>query len=65
VVRKEDYTARKEELAVRTAPEQGTQAADDFILDIPMNVVTEVGGKYVANIGLGTLREQLQHVAAA
>jgi len=65
VVRKEDYTARKEELAVSTASEQGTEAADDFILDIPMNVVTEVGGKYVANIGLGTLREQLQHVAAA
>ena len=65
VVRKEDYTARKEELAVRTASEQGTQAADDLILDIPMNVVTEAGGKYVANIGLGTLREQLQHVAAA
>ena len=64
VVRKEDYTARKEELAVSTASEQGTQAADDFILDIPMNVVTEVGGKYVANIGLGTLREQLQRVAA-
>ena len=41
------------------------QAADDLILDIPMNVVTEAGGKYVANIGLGTLREQLQHVAAA
>jgi len=65
VVRKEDYTARKEELAVRTASEQGTQAADDLVLDIPMNVVTEAGGKYVANIGLGTLREQLQHVAAA
>ena len=65
VVRKEDYTARKEELAVSTASEQGTEAADDFILDIPMNVVTEAGGKYVANIGLGTLREQLQHVAAA
>ena len=64
VVRKEDYTARKEELAVSTASEQGTDAADDFILDIPMNVVTEVGGKYVASIGLGTLREQLQHVAA-
>jgi hypothetical protein len=30
-----------------------------------MNVVTEAGGKYVANIGLGALREQLQHVAAA
>ena len=65
VVRKEDYTARKEELAVRTASEHGTQAADDLILDIPMNVVTEAGGKYVASIGLGTLREQLQHVAAA
>jgi len=24
-------------------------AHDDLILDIPMNVVTEVGGKYVAN----------------
>jgi hypothetical protein len=65
VVRKDDYTARKEELAVRTASEQGTEAAGDLILDIPMNVVTEAGGKYVANIGLGTLREQLQHVAAA
>jgi DNA invertase Pin-like site-specific DNA recombinase len=63
VVRKEDYTARKEELAVSTASEQGTEAADDFILDIPMNVVTEAGGKFVASIGLGTLREQLQHVA--
>jgi hypothetical protein len=65
VVRKEDYTARKEELAVRTASEQGTEAADDLTLDIPMNAVTEAGGKYVVNIGLGTLREQLQHVAAA
>jgi hypothetical protein len=65
VVRKEDYTGRKEELAVRTAFEHGTQVADDLILDIPMNVVTEAGGKYVASIGLGTLREQLQHVAAA
>jgi site-specific DNA recombinase len=65
VVREEDYTGRKEELAIRTASEHGTQAADDLILDIPMNVVTEAGGKYVANIGLGTLREQLQHVAAA
>jgi DNA invertase Pin-like site-specific DNA recombinase len=65
VVRREDYTARKEELAVSTASKQGTQAADDLILDIPMNVVTEAGGKYVASIGLGTLREQLQHVAAA
>jgi hypothetical protein len=30
-----------------------------------MNVVTEAGGQYVVNIGLGTLREQLQCVAAA
>jgi hypothetical protein len=58
VVRKEDFT-------VRMVSEQGTQAADDLVLDIPMNVVTEVGNDWVVNIGLGTLREQLQHVAAA
>jgi site-specific DNA recombinase len=57
VVRKEDFT-------IRMVSSQGTQAADDLILDIPMNVVAEVGDKYVASIGLGTLREQLQHVAA-
>jgi hypothetical protein len=44
--------------------DKGTQAADDLVLDIPMNVVIEVGNNWVANIGLGTLREQLQHVAA-
>lgn len=58
VVRKEDYT-------IRMSSGHGTQAADDLILDIPMNVVAEVGDKWVASIGLGTLREQLQHVAAA
>ena len=57
VVRKEDFT-------IGMVFEQGTQAADDLILDIPMNVVTEVGDGWVVNIGLGTLREQLQHVAA-
>jgi site-specific DNA recombinase len=57
VVRKEDFT-------VRMVSEQGTQTADDLVLDIPMNVVAEVGGNWVVNIGLGTLREQLQHVAA-
>jgi hypothetical protein len=57
VVRKEDFT-------VRMISDQGTQAADDLILDIPMNVVAEVGKDWVVNIGLGTLREQLQHVAA-
>jgi hypothetical protein len=44
--------------------EQGTQAADDLVLEIPMNVVAEVGKDWVVNIGLGTLREQLQHIAA-
>ncbi|HUN32553.1 MAG TPA: recombinase family protein [Trebonia sp.] len=57
VVRQEDYT-------ISMPSGQGTQAADDLILDIPMNVVTEVADKFVVNIGLGTLREQLQHVAA-
>jgi len=57
VVREEDFT-------ISAASEQGTQAADDLVLDIPMNVVAEVPGKFVVNIGLGTLREQLQHVAA-
>jgi site-specific DNA recombinase len=57
VVRKEDFT-------VSMVSEQGTQAADDVVLDIPMNVVTEVGDKWVVSIGLGTLREQLQHVEA-
>ena len=58
VVRKEDYT-------ISIPSGQDPQAADDLILDIPMNVVTEVADKFVVNIGLGTLREQLQHVAAA
>ncbi len=57
VVRKEDFT-------VSMVTEQGTRAADDLILDIPMNVVTQVRNYWVVNIGLGTLREQLQHVAA-
>jgi hypothetical protein len=57
VVRKEDFT-------VSMVSEQGTQAADDLVLGIPMNVVTQVGDNWVVNIGLGTLREQLQHVAA-
>jgi hypothetical protein len=57
VVREEDFT-------VRMVSEQGTQAADDLVLDIPMNVVTQVGDNWVVNIGLGTLREQLQHVEA-
>jgi site-specific DNA recombinase len=57
VVRQEDFT-------VSMVSDQGTQAADDLILDIPMNVVTQVGDNWVVNIGLGTLREQLQHVAA-
>ena len=42
----------------------GHQAADDLVLDIPMNVVAESATKFVVNIGLGTLREQLQRVAA-
>lgn len=57
VVRKEDFT-------VRMVSDQSTQAADDLVLGIPMNVVAEVGKDWVVNIGLGTLREQLQHVAA-
>src|SRR5450756_1344852 len=57
VVRKEDYT-------ISMSSGQGTQAADDLVLDIPMNVVAEAGDQFVVNIGLGTLREQLQHVAA-
>jgi hypothetical protein len=57
VVRNEDFT-------VSMVSEQGTQAADDVVLDIPMNVITEVGDKWVVSIGLGTLREQLQHVEA-
>jgi hypothetical protein len=55
---------RKEDFMVRMVSDQGTQAADDLVLDIPMNVVTQVGDDWVVNIGLGTLREQLQHVAA-
>jgi site-specific DNA recombinase len=50
VVRKEDYT-------ISMSSSQGTQAADDLVLDIPMNVVAEAGAKFVVNIGLGTLRE--------
>jgi hypothetical protein len=65
VVRKEDFVARKEDFTIRVVSDQGTQAADDFVLDIPMNVFAEVADKFVVNIGLGTLREQLQHVAAA
>ena len=63
VVRKEDYTPRT---ATELAAKQSAPAADDAILDIPMNVVAEVNGrsKFVVNIGLGTLREQLQHVSA-
>jgi hypothetical protein len=57
VVRNEDFT-------MSMVSEKGTQAADDMVLDIPMNVVTEVGDKWVVSIGLGTLREQLQHVEA-
>jgi hypothetical protein len=57
VVRNEDFT-------MSMVSEQGTQAADDVVLDIPMNVVTDVGDKWVVSIGLGTLREQLQHVEA-
>ena len=49
VVRKEDYT-------ISMSSGQGTQAADDLVLDIPMNVVAEAGDQYVVNIGLGTLR---------
>jgi site-specific DNA recombinase len=55
---------RKENFTVSMVTEQGTQAADDLVLDIPMNVVAEVADKWVVNIGLGTLREQLQHVEA-
>lgn len=58
VVRKEDYT-------VRADPEQSTEVADDVILDIPMNIPAEVGDKFMANIGLGSLRDQLQHLAKA
>jgi site-specific DNA recombinase len=58
VVRKEDFT-------ISMMSGQGTETADDLVLDIPMNVVTEVGDEYVINIGLSTLREQLQHVSAA
>ena len=55
---------RKEDLTVRMVSEQGTQAADNLVLDIPMNVVAEVGDGWVVNIGIGTLREQLQRVEA-
>jgi hypothetical protein len=58
VVRKEDFT-------VSMMSGQGTETADDLILDIPMNVVAEVGDDYVVSIGLSTLREHLQHVSAA
>lgn len=57
VVREEDFT-------VRMVSEQGTQAPDDLVLDVPMNVVAQVGDNWVVNIGLGTLRAQLQHVEA-
>lgn len=56
VVRKEDYT-------IGIVPERVAETADEFALDIPMNVSVEVGDKFMANIGLGTLREQLQHLA--
>lgn len=55
---------RKEDFAFSTVAEQGTQVADDLVLGIPMNLVAQVGGKWVVNIGLGTLREQLQHFAS-
>jgi hypothetical protein len=58
VVRKEDFT-------ISMMSGQGTEAADDVVLDIPMNIVTEVGNEFVVNIGLSTLREQLQHISAA
>jgi site-specific DNA recombinase len=58
VVRKEDFTTSM-------MSGQGTETAGDLVLDIPMNIVTEVGDQYVVNIGLSTLREQLQHVSAA
>lgn len=56
VVRKEDYE-------VGSVSEQDTGSAEDLVLDLPMNVVVEVGDKFVANVGLGTLREQLQRVS--
>ncbi len=58
VVRREDYT-------FGMISGQGTETADDLVLDLPMNVVTEVGNGFVVNISLGTLREQLQRVSAA
>lgn len=57
-VRKEDYT-------VRPASEQSTEVADDAVLDIPMNIPVEVGDKFMANIDLGSLRDQLQRLAKA
>jgi hypothetical protein len=57
VVRREDYT-------FGMISGQGTETADDLVLDIPTNVVTEVGNGFVVNISLGTLREQLQRVSA-
>jgi site-specific DNA recombinase len=58
VVRREDFT-------FGMISGQGTETADDLVLDLPMNVVTEVGNGFVVNISLGTLREQLQRVSAA
>ena len=55
---------RRENFNPREIPVQGSEAADDLVLDIPMNVVAQVGDKWVVNIGLGTLREHLQHVAS-
>lgn len=63
VVREEDFNI---ETAARQEPETD---ADDLVLDIPMNVFTEASGehtrnKHMLNIGLGTLREQLQRAEA-
>jgi hypothetical protein len=57
VVRKEDFT-------VRIVSEQGTQVADDLVLDIPVTSSPQSTTVGVVNADIGTLREQLEHVDA-
>ncbi len=70
VVRAEDFTMSFRESA---------DVADDLVLDIPTNIIREFGGrpadrvnqsgpppgKFIVNISLGALREQLQRASAA
>jgi site-specific DNA recombinase len=53
VVRREDFTVTTGE---------GTEVADDLVLDIPVNIV-RVCGKFVVNVSLGMLGDQLQRAS--